>query len=88
MPLVNEISLLNSATKLLDLWRGPISSTTWPEALRAEHEGRSELASEEQVRSGWGFTLAKVLAEEISRRFLTDLHDMQEDSFDVHVSTI
>lgn len=33
-----------------------------------------QLSTEQQIRSGWGFTLAKAMAEAVVTRYLTELH--------------
>ena len=44
-----QVSLLNSASKLIDLWRGPREDAHWPPALKDEHAGRAALSTEAQV---------------------------------------
>ena len=49
VPLINEISLLNSASKLIDLWAGPRQEPHWPQELIDAHAQRMALPTEEQV---------------------------------------
>ena len=48
--LPTQVSLLNSASALIDLWAGPRREPSWPEELVAEHAQRAALPAEEQVR--------------------------------------
>jgi hypothetical protein len=49
VPLINEVSLLNSASKLIDLWAGPRQEPHWPLELIDAHAARTALPIEEQV---------------------------------------
>lgn len=74
VPLINEVSLLNSASKLISFWQPPREASHWPQEVRQEWATRKEqLPPEQQVRGGWGYTLAKAVAEAVARRF-TELH--------------
>ena len=75
VPLINEMSLLNSASKLLSFWHPQREPNHWPKEVQQEAAVRSEqLSSEQQIRSGWGYTLAKGVAKAVARRVLTELH--------------
>lgn len=66
VPLINEISLINSASKLIDLWEGPVESEHWLQSLKDQYEKeRGSMSSKERIASGWGRSLARLLAREI-----------------------
>lgn len=67
VPLINEMSLLNSASKLIDLWEGPAESEHYSQWLAEEQKQRkAQLSVEERIASGWGRTIAKLLLQEIA----------------------
>jgi hypothetical protein len=75
VPLINEISLLNSASKLISFWNPQREPSHWPKWVQKEQAARMEqLSTEQQVRGGWGYTLAKGVAEAVTRQFLKELY--------------
>jgi hypothetical protein len=77
VPLINEISLLNSASKLIDFWGPQREHPSWPVEDRAQHAGSAGAdarSAEQLVREGWGYALAEALAREIVTSFFLDLH--------------
>ncbi|KAK9909018.1 hypothetical protein WJX75_006097 [Coccomyxa subellipsoidea] len=47
----------------------------WPKWVQKEQAARMEqLSTEQQVRGGWGYTLAKGVAEAVTRQFLKELY--------------
>ncbi|BDA41509.1 hypothetical protein COCOBI_02-2900 [Coccomyxa sp. Obi] len=75
VPLINEVSLLNSASKLISFWNPHREPNHWPLQVQRERAAALEhLSTEQQIRSGWGLTLAKAMAEAVVTRYLTELH--------------
>ncbi|CAL8461766.1 g1297 [Coccomyxa elongata] len=74
VPLINEISLLNSASKLISFWNPHREPNHWPLQVQRERAAATEhLSTEQQIRSGWGLTLAKAMAEAVVTSYLTEL---------------
>lgn len=48
-----QVSLLNSASALINLWAGPQWEASWPEELIAQHAQRAALLAQEQVNRRW-----------------------------------